>query len=90
MRRGHVYTDKIHNCPNCLKEKHFQNLMHMSEGSRSNRPQTKSVPSQIGPSQIIVLLWSFFIVSLLFFTPGNHMSANFVVYYCQHAKLNIS
>ena len=64
--------------------------VHMSEGSRSNRPQTKSVPSQIGPSQIIVLLWSFFIVSLLFFTPGNHMSANFVVYYCQHAKLNIS
>jgi uncharacterized protein (DUF983 family) len=23
--------DKIHNCPKCLKEKHFQNLMHMSE-----------------------------------------------------------
>jgi hypothetical protein len=20
--------DKIHNCPKCLKEKHFQNLMH--------------------------------------------------------------
>ena len=23
--------DKIHNCPKCLKEKHFQNLMHMSQ-----------------------------------------------------------
>jgi hypothetical protein len=23
--------DKIHNCPKCRKEKHFQNLMHMSE-----------------------------------------------------------
>jgi hypothetical protein len=23
--------DKIHNCPKCLKEKHFQNLMNMSE-----------------------------------------------------------
>jgi hypothetical protein len=26
----------------------------------------------------------------LFFRPGNHMTAIFVVYYCQHAKLNIS
>jgi hypothetical protein len=23
--------DKIHNCPKCLKEQHFQNLMDMSE-----------------------------------------------------------
>jgi hypothetical protein len=23
--------DKIHNCPKCREEKHFQNLMHMSE-----------------------------------------------------------
>jgi hypothetical protein len=23
--------DKLHNCPKCLKENHFQNLMHMSE-----------------------------------------------------------
>ena len=54
-------------------------------GPKPNRSQVKSAPDQI-----IVLLWSFFIVSLLFFTPGNHMSANFVVYYCQHTKLNIS
>jgi hypothetical protein len=26
----------------------------------------------------------------LFPRPGNHMSAIFFVYYCQHAKLNIS
>jgi hypothetical protein len=26
-----ILIDKTHNCPKCLKEKHFQNLMHMSE-----------------------------------------------------------
>ena len=59
-------------------------------GPKPNRSQVKSAPVKSAPDQIIVLLWSFFIVSLLFFTPGNHMSANFVVYYRQHAKLNIS
>jgi hypothetical protein len=55
-------------------------------GPKSNRPQVKSAPDQI----IVLLCFVFFIVSHFFFTPGNHMSANFVVYYCQHTKLNIS
>ena len=72
-----------------MHARYHRTLQHLSKiegwfvGSRSNRPQTKSTQSQIGPSQIGPKSNRPQVES-----APSQIGPIFVVYYCQHAKLN--
>ena len=66
---------------NKLKEKSRDSSRN--KGSRSNRPQTKSAQSQIGPKSNRSQVKSAPVKS-----APSQIGPIFVVYYCQHAKLN--
>jgi hypothetical protein len=57
-------------------------------GPKPNRPKVKSAPSQIGPSQIGLKSNLPQVKSAPVKSAPSQIGPIFVVYYCQHAKLN--